>query len=50
MRFLKYRHLLLMILINNHTAVTAFTEEANEGKLNSVIKWNDNVAIPTEGN
>ena len=32
--------LLLMILSNNHMAVTAFTEE---GKLNNVIKWNDNV-------
>ena len=32
-----------MILIINHTAATVFTEEANEGKRNNVLKWNDNV-------
>ena len=31
-----------MILRNNHMAVTASTEETNEGKLNNVIKWNNN--------
>jgi hypothetical protein len=32
-----------MSLSNNHMAVTAFTEEAHEGKLNNVIQLNDNV-------
>jgi hypothetical protein len=32
-----------MILSNNHVAMTVFTKEANEGKLNNVIILNDNV-------
>ena len=40
--FSLYYQLLLMILSNNHMAMTEFTEKANEGKQNNVIKWNDN--------
>lgn len=37
----KYYPLLLVTLSNNHMDVTAFTEEANECRLNKTMEWND---------